>query len=73
VAGCIHRWRFDEAPQGWALEDDIAALEEKMAAVRPSGLEFPQQEILRAYAVQLHLKQLARTLRRSRVETEETV
>lgn len=73
VAGCIHRWRFDEAPTGWVLEEDIAALEEKMAAIRPTGLEFPQTEILRAYAVQLHLKQLARVLRRSRVETGEAV
>lgn len=71
VAGCIHRWRFEEAPQGMVLEDDIAVLEEKMAAIRPTGLEFPQAELLRAYAVQLHLKQLARTLRRSRVETGE--
>ena len=69
VAGCIHRWQFNDAPTGWVLEDDIAALEEKMAAIRPTGLEFPQAEILRAYAVQLHLKQLARVLRRSRMET----
>ena len=73
VAGCIHRWRFDEEPTGWVLEEDIAALEEKMAAIRPTGLEFPHAEILRAYAVQLHLKQLARALRRSRVETGEAV
>jgi hypothetical protein len=73
VAGCIHRWRFDEAPTGWALEADIAALEEKMTAIRPTGFEFPQAEILRAYAVQLHLKYLARVLRRSRVETGEAV
>ena len=69
VAGCIHRWKFDEAPGGLALEEDIAALEAKMAAIRPTGLEFPQAEILRAYAVQLHLKQMARLLRSSRVET----
>lgn len=73
VAGCIHRWRFDEAPEGLVLEDDISALEAKMAEIRPSGLEFPQAEILRAYAVQLHLKQLARLLRSSRIETSKTV
>ena len=73
VAGCIHRWQFDEAPTGWALEEDIAALEEKMAAIRPTGLKFPLAEILRAYAVQLHLKHLARELWRSRVETDEAV
>ena len=73
MAGCIHRWKFDAAPEGFSLEEDIAALEKKMAAVRPSGFSFPQEEILRAYAVQLHLKQLARMLRSSRIETSETV
>jgi uncharacterized membrane protein YccC len=73
VAGCIHSWKFDEAPEGLALEEDIAALEAKMAAIRPTVLEFPQAEILRAYAVQLHLKQVARLLRSSRVETSRMV
>jgi uncharacterized membrane protein YccC len=73
MAGCIHRWKFDVAPEGFSLEEDIAALEAKMGAVRPSGFNFPQEEILRAYAVQLHLKQLARLLRSSRVEASETV
>jgi hypothetical protein len=40
-----------------------------MSAVRPKGIAFSQAEILRAYAVQLHLKQIARLLRASRVET----
>jgi hypothetical protein len=44
-----------------------------MAAIRPTGLGFPQAEILRAYAVQLHLKQVARLLRSSRVGTSGTV
>lgn len=73
VAGCIHRWQFDKAPTDWALEEDIAALEAKMAEIHPTGLEFQQAEILRAYAVQLHLKHLARVLWRSRVETGEAV
>jgi uncharacterized membrane protein YccC len=73
VAGCIHRWEFGVAPEGFLLEQDIAALEAKMAAIRPTGLEFPQEEIFRAYAVQLHLKQLARLLRASRLETDEAV
>jgi uncharacterized membrane protein YccC len=68
VAGCIHRWQFPRTPEGLDLEEDIAALEARMAAIRPTGLEFPQQEILRAYAVQLHLKQLARLLESSRME-----
>jgi uncharacterized membrane protein YccC len=72
VAGCIHRWKFDEAPEGFVLEEDIAALEAKMAAIRPTGLVFPQAEIFRAYAVQLHLKQMARLLQSSRLETSRT-
>jgi hypothetical protein len=40
-----------------------------MEQVRHTGIEFSQAEILRAYAVQLHLKQIARLLRAARVET----
>jgi len=73
VAGCIHRWRFDVLPPGIDLEQDIADLEMRMDAVRHTGIGFSQAEILRAYAVQLHLKQIARLLRASRVETSRTV
>jgi uncharacterized membrane protein YccC len=73
VATCIHNWRFDTAPPGLSLEEDIAELESRMAAVRPTGFQFSQEEILRAYAVQLHLKQIARVLRSSRVETSRAI
>jgi uncharacterized membrane protein YccC len=73
VAGCIHNWRFNVPPPGLHLEEDIADLEEQMAALRPKGIAFSQAEILRAYAVQLHLKQIARLLRASRVETSRAV
>lgn len=73
VAGCIHHWRFHVAPPGLHLEDDIAKLEQLMTTMRPKGIEFSQAEILRAYAVQLHLKQIARLLRASRVETSRAV
>ena len=73
VAVCIHRWRFDVAPKGINLEQDIAGLESRMDEVRHRGREFAQAEILRAYAVQLHLKQIARLLRASRVETSRAV
>jgi len=73
VAGCIHKWRFHVPPPGLHLEDDIAQLEERMSALRPKGIGFSQAEILRAYAVQLHLKQIARLLRASRVETGRAV
>lgn len=73
VASCIHNWRFDVPPPGINLEQDIVELESKMNAVRHTGLGFSQAEILRAYAVQLHLKQIARLLRASRVETSHTV
>jgi uncharacterized membrane protein YccC len=72
VAGCIHGWRFDNPP-GASLEEDIAQLEARMAEVRHTGSKFSQAEILRAYAVQLHLKQIARLLRASRVETSRAI
>jgi uncharacterized membrane protein YccC len=72
VAGRIHEWRFNVAPK-MSLEEDIAQLESRMTAVRPTGIEFSQAEILRAYAVQLHLKQLARMLRASRIETSRAI
>ncbi len=73
VAACIHKWRFHIPPQGLNLEEDIAQLEARMAEVRPTGFHFSQAEILRGYAVQLHLKQIARLLRASRVETSRVV
>ena len=60
-------------PPGLHLEEDIAQLEKRMSALRPKGITFSQEEILRAYAVQLHLKQIARLLRSSRVETSQAV
>jgi uncharacterized membrane protein YccC len=73
VADCIHRWRFNVPPHGLSLEADIAHLEARMEAVRHTGIGFSQAEILRAYAVQLHLKQIARLLRSSRVETNRAI
>jgi uncharacterized membrane protein YccC len=73
VAECIHGWRFHIPPPGLHLEEDIAQLEARMAEVRPTGFQFAQAEILRAYAVQLHLKQIARLLRASRVETSRAI
>ena len=73
IAECTHAWRFHIPPPGLHLEEDIAQLEARMAEVRPTGFQFTQAEILRAYAVQLHLKQIARLLRASRVETSRAV
>lgn len=73
VGKCIHQWRFHVPPQNIDLERDIADLEECMAKVRHTGANFSQAEILRAYAVQLHLKQIARLLRASRVETSRAI
>jgi hypothetical protein len=72
VADCIRRWRFHVPPK-MSLEEDIAQLEARLDAVRHKGIGFSQGEILRAYAVQLHLKQIARLLRASRVETSRAV
>jgi len=73
VASCIHKWRFNKPRQGISLEQDIADLEARMDAVRHIGIGFSQAEILRAYAVQLHLKQIARLLRTARIETNRSV
>ena len=73
VAKCIHGWRFHVPPPNLDLEGDIARLETRMAQVRHTSANFSQAEILRAYAVQLHLKQIARLLRASRVETSNAV
>jgi len=73
LGNCIHNWRFHVPPPGLFLEEDIAQLEVRMAELRPTGMAFSQAEILRAYAVQLHLKQIARLLRASRVETSRTI
>jgi uncharacterized membrane protein YccC len=69
VAGRIHAWRFDVAPTNMNLEEDIEQLEARMDQVRHTGIGFSQAEILRAYAVQVHLTQIALLLRASRVET----
>jgi uncharacterized membrane protein YccC len=73
VAGCIHNWRFHIPPPNLYLEEDIAHLERRMSELRPKGISFSQAEILRAYAVQLHLKQIARLLRAARVDTSQAV
>jgi uncharacterized membrane protein YccC len=73
VAKCIHEWRFHVAPANIDLEGGIARLEDRMAKVRHTGADFSQAEVLRAYAVQLHLKQIARLLRASRVETSKAI
>jgi uncharacterized membrane protein YccC len=73
VAGCIHKWQFHIPPPNLQLEDDIAELETRMSELRPKGISFSQEEILRAYAVQLHLKQLARMLRAARVDTSQAI
>jgi uncharacterized membrane protein YccC len=69
IARCIHQWRFAKPAEGIYLEQDIADLEARMDAVRHTGIGFSQAEILRAYAAQLHLKQIARLLRATRIET----
>ena len=73
IAGCIHRWRFNKPAEGIHLEQDIADLEARMDEVRHTGIGFSQAEIMRAYAVQLHLKQIARLLRATRIETSRAV
>ena len=73
VAGCIHAWQFNAEPRNMNLEEDLADLEARMDQVRHTGFDFPQAEILRAYAVLLHMEQIARMLRATRVETSSAV
>jgi Fusaric acid resistance protein family len=73
VAGCIHAWTFHMAPAHMSLENDIERLEARMDSVQHTGVGFSQAEILRAHAVQLHLKQIARLLRASRIETSRAI
>jgi uncharacterized membrane protein YccC len=73
MAASIHKWRFRAPAPIVNFEQDIAELEARMDAVRHTGLGFSQAEILRAYSVQLHLKQVARLLRTARTETAEAV
>jgi uncharacterized membrane protein YccC len=73
LAECIHAWRFHIPPPGLLLEEDIAELEARMNEVRPKNIQLTQAEILRVYAVQLHLKQIARLLCASRQETSRVI
>jgi len=73
IASCIHKWRFQVPAPGINLEQDIADLEARMETVRHTGIGFSQADILRAYALQLHLKQIARLLRAARIEASEAV
>jgi len=67
LARSIHHWKLD-ADAMHDCEEHIAHLDAKIALVRPGVLQFPQEEIFRAYAVQLHLKQIARLLRNAFAE-----
>lgn len=73
VANCASNWRFDIPPVGVDLPQDIADLEARIAEGRSKSQGVPLEEMLRLYAVQLHLKELARTLRASRVQLHEAI
>lgn len=73
VANCAKHWRFDIPPAGISLESDIEVLEAKIAEGRHTSKQVPLEEILRLYAVGLHLKQIARLLRSSRIQLNEAV
>lgn len=68
LADCIGYWRFDILRPGLNPESDIAALKAKVLEIRHTSLQFPLSEVLRIYAVQLHLKHIARLLRAARHE-----
>ena len=62
LALCIRQWRFDTAPTSLDMEGELSALESRVSEVRHTSVDFPLDEMLRIYAVQLHLKQIARRL-----------
>jgi len=71
LSECITHWRFDVPRPGLDLERDIADLKEKASQVRITSSEYPLSEVLRGYAVQLHLKQIARLIRAARHEAQD--
>lgn len=71
LAECIGLWLFDIRKEGLNIEAEIKALETKVGLVRHTSLNFPQNEVLRVYAVQLHLKQIARLVRSARHEARD--
>jgi uncharacterized membrane protein YccC len=62
IATCIQQWRFGPARNAIDMEGEMRALEARVSDVRHTSVNFPLDEMLRIYAVQLHLKQMARLL-----------
>jgi uncharacterized membrane protein YccC len=62
LAKCIQQWQFDSARTAVDMEGELKALESRVSEVRHTSVSFPLNEMLRIYAVQLHLKQIARLL-----------
>ncbi len=68
LARSIRFWEFHAETPGIDLAGDQAALEAKVLLVRKTSLGFPLDEVLRIYAVQLHLKRVAHLLDDARLE-----
>jgi uncharacterized membrane protein YccC len=69
LAKSIRFWHFRSVTPGIDLESDQTALGAKVLQVRKTSLGFPLDEVLRIYAVQLHLKRIVRLLQVARSET----
>jgi uncharacterized membrane protein YccC len=62
LAECIRSWRFDPPENLPDMESELSALDARVSEVRHTSVNFPLDEMLRIYAVQLHLKEIARLL-----------
>jgi uncharacterized membrane protein YccC len=62
VGDSIRKWEFRAFPPGIDLASRLRALDARVAEIRPTGVGFPIEEILRICAVQLHLKRIASEL-----------
>jgi uncharacterized membrane protein YccC len=68
VGDSIRKWEFRAFPPGIDLPVRLRALDARVAEIRPTGIGFPIEEILRICAVQLHLKRIASELQLLRTQ-----
>lgn len=68
VGDSIRKWEFRAFPPEIDLAVRLRALDARVAEIRPTGIGFPIEEILRICAVQLHLKRIASELQLLRTQ-----
>lgn len=63
LAKNVQRWNFGKNRTALDMDRELQALEERVSEARHTSVNFPLHEMLRIYAVQLHLKQIAMLLK----------